>query len=233
MISIDGFGTIKTFKDQSMKKITVLILSTLSLVLVGCTAPEKDMKNLQGADSSILIDGTYIVNSEASTLYWQAYKAVGGHMGGIDLERGELIVQNGQPHSGSFLIDMTSITNTDIENDGLKMNLINHLKSDDFFAVADYPVTRFDITRVLPYEGEEDYDYVVEGDLSIRDVTDSIKLYTRLKDNGNRITAYGKAEVDRTKFNIKFRSGSFFENLGDQLIKDIFVLEMDLVADRM
>jgi len=220
-----------------MKKFAVLILIAFLPLLAGCALSgieTNDSADLIGvSEVAALTDGRYTVDIKASTLYWEAYKPIGGHMGGISLERGELVVQNGQPHSGSFVIDMTSITNTDIENESFRTNLINHLKSDDFFATADHPTARFDITRVLPYEGEEDYDYKIEGDLSIRDVTDSITMYARLDDTGEKLTGYGKAEVDRTKFNITIRSGSFFEELGDQLVKDEFTLEMDLVSDRV
>lgn len=130
-------------------------------------------------------------------------------------------------------MDMTSITNTDIENESTRVSLVNHLKSDDFFGTADYPTARFDITKVMSYEGEEDYDFIIEGDLSLKDITDSITMYARVDNDGDRLTGYVKAEVDRTKYNITIRSGSFFEELGDKLVKDNFDLEMDLVANRV
>ena len=183
--------------------------------------------------ATVLTDGTYAIDIDASTFYWEAYKPIGGHMGGISLESGEFVVQNGQPRSGSFTIDMTSITNTDIENDSLNTSFINHLKSDDFFGTADYPTARFDITKVMPYEGEDDYDFEIEGDLSIKNITDSVTMYARVENAGEKLTGYIKAEVDRTKYDITIRSGSFFEELGDKLIKDEFTLEMELMANRM
>ncbi len=216
-----------------MKKFALLIFAATLTLLTGCSLSEQNSIEVEEASASVLTDGIYAIDVEASTLYWEAHKPIGGHMGGISLERGELNVKNGKPDSGSFVIDMKSITNTDIKNESFKTNLVNHLKSDDFFSVADYPTARFDITRVLPYEGEENYDYEIEGDLSIRDITDSITLLTRVESNGKSLSGYGRAEVDRTKYNINIRSGSFFENLGDQLVKDVFVLEMDLTADRV
>lgn len=217
-----------------MKKIALLALILFLPLFAGCGLPDKeeDTPNREPAAETIN-DGTYRFDHEANTLYWEAYKPVGGHMGGINLKNGELIVQNGQPHSGSFVIDMTSISNTDIEDESMRTSLINHLKSDDFFGVADYPTARFDITKVMPYEGEKDYDYTVEGDLSIKNVTDSVTMYVRVDKTGDQLTGYAKAEVDRTKYGITIRSGSFFEELGDLLIKDKFTLEMDLVADRV
>lgn len=216
-----------------MKFFALPILATFLLLLVGCGISAAEPTDTSEVSGAVLTDGTYVVDIDASTLYWEAYKPIGGHMGGILLERGELNVQDGQPHSGSFVMDMTSISNTDIENESFRTRLINHLKSDDFFGTADYPTARFDITKVMPYEGEEDYDYEIKGDLSIKDITDSITMYARIDSTGDKLTVYAKAEVDRTKYDITIRSGSFFENLGDQLVKDIFVLEMDLVADRV
>jgi len=217
-----------------MKRV-ILFLTILFLpLLAGCTPSEEDIVEVADTSEIVMLNnGTYTLDTDASTLYWEAYKPIGGHMGGIKLESGEFVVQNGQPHSGSFIIDMTSITNTDIENDSLNTSLVNHLKSDDFFATADYTTARFDITKVMSYTGEDDYDFEIKGDLSLRDVTDSITLYARMEGNGNRLTGYGKAEVNRTKYNITIRSGSFFEELGDQLVKDNFDLEMDLVANRV
>jgi len=216
-----------------MKRVLLLPLLALLIVFVAaCTGPEKQTTEL--AEGRInFADGTYMVDTKGSTLYWEAYKLVGGHTGGISLKSGELIVQNGQPQSGSFVIDMDSITDTDLENESMRTGLINHLKSDDFFSTATYPMARFDITRIQPYEGEGDYNYQIDGDLSIRDVTDTITLYAKIEGFEGKLLARGRAEVDRTKYNITIRSGSFFEDLGDQLIKDVFVLEMDLMTDRL
>lgn len=216
-----------------MKKTIALILVAFLPLLVGCGLSEKKVTETPDSTHIVLTDGTYTVDTDASMLYWEAYKPIGGHMGGIFLKSGELVIQNGQPHSGSFVMDMTSITNTDIENESTRVSLVNHLKSDDFFGTADYPTARFDITKVMSYEGEEDYDFIIEGDLSLKDITDSITMYARVDNDGDRLTGYVKAEVDRTKYNITIRSGSFFEELGDKLVKDNFDLEMDLVANRV
>ncbi len=220
-----------------MKKIIVFTFIALIPLMTGCALSKKDSIEsplTQVEQAATLKDGTYVVDAEASTLYWKAYKPVGGHMGGINLERGELIVQGGLPQSGSFVIDMTSITNTDLKNESMNKSLVNHLKSDDFFGTADFPTARFDITKVTPYAGEEDYDYTIDGDLSIKDVTDAVTMLARLdKAGGERLNAYVVTDIDRTKYGITIRSGSFFEELGVQLIKDEFTLEMDLVADRV
>jgi polyisoprenoid-binding protein YceI len=222
-----------------MKKLllVIVLLSGMGL-LAACSAQSEDKIQLSEASvtdarltpSVSFENGTYIVDTEASTMYWEAYKPVGGHNGGISLEKGELIVKDGQPAQGSFTIDMNTITDADLP-ESMQSGLLNHLKSDDFFAVADYPFARFDITRVTPYEEGDEFNYQVEGDLSIRDITKPVTVLAKIEAARNgRITAKAKTMVDRTQFDITIRSGSFFEELGDKLIKDEFLLEMDLVA---
>lgn len=217
-----------------MKKFLPLFLLAFTPLLVGFVISDEGPVEVSAAAAEmVLADGTYSLDTEASTLYWEAFKPGGHHMGGIALERGELIVKDGLPRQGSFVIDMNSITNMDIEDKAFRMNLINHLKSDDFFSVGDYPTALFDITGARPYDSEGDFNYEVHGDLSLRGITKSITVLAKINTGENRLTTFARSEVDRTEFNIVTRSGSFFEELGDQLIEDVFVIEMDLVADRV
>ena len=218
-----------------MKKSLIIALLFFTPLLAACTTRAEDQTAnlIKGVESSALTDGTYAVNSEASTLYWEAFKAVGGHMGGIDIDQGELLIKEGLPKQGSFVIDMNSITCTDIEDESRALGVVNHLKADDFFAVADFPTARFDITQARKYKGEGDYDFEIEGDLSLKDITQSVTLFAKIQQSGGRLTAHAIAEVDRTQFGVNFRSGTFFEDLGDKLIKDEFILEMELVANRL
>jgi len=211
-----------------MKIKSLLILSIISLAFLNsCSLP---IQELETVEEAVFQDGTYVIDVNASTLYWEAYKPFSSHIGGISLRKGDMITKGGRPVAGSFTIDMTSISNTDIEDEGLRTSLINHLKSDDFFSVADYPEARYDITRILPYEGEGDYNYQIEGDLSLKGVTKPITILTKIEKGENHMNAHGSTMVDRTEFGITVRSGSFFEELGEKLIKDEFLLEMDLVA---
>ncbi len=214
------------------KFIPLLFLAFIPLFLAYALSDEGAVIVSQ-AEPVALEDGVYQVDLDASQLYWEAFKTVGGHMGGISLKRGELVVEDGEPKHGSFVIDMKSITCSDIDDPSAQKKIVNHLMADDYFAVADYPEALFDITRILPYEGEEDYNYQIEGDLSVRGVMSPVTVLANIQTGENRMTTFAKAEVDRTKFGITTRSGSFFESLGDKLIKDNFVIEMDLVADRV
>ena len=74
------------------------------------------------------------------------------------------------------------------------------------------------ITSVVPTESG----YNVTGDFTIRGITNSEAFVLVL--NGNKATA--DLEIDRSKYNVKFRSGTFFENLGDKLINDALELSV-------
>jgi len=212
-----------------MKIKSLFLLTLISLIILSSCGADNNIFEI-AEESQIFVDGTYIVDLEASSLYWEAYKSIGGHMGSISLNKGEILVKDGQPSSGSFSIDMQSITNTDIENDAMRINFLNHLKSDDFFSVADYQTARFDITRIEPYKGDGNYNYQIEGDLIIRSITKPVTVLAKITMAENQLMAHGMVMVDRTEFDITIRSGSIFEELGDRLIKDEFLLEMDLVG---
>ena len=46
----------------------------------------------------------------------------------------------------------------------------------------------------------------------------------------NTLIASGKIIVDRTRYEMKFRSGNFFQNLGDTLIYNDFDLNVSITA---
>ena len=112
---------------------------------------------------------------------------------------------------GSFTVDMNSMVCTDLSGKSAA-RLVGHLKSDDFFGVAEHPTASLTFTSIEATETG----YTVTGDFTIRGITNAETF--ELKIDGNKGTA--NLEIDRSKYNVKYRSGSFFENLGDKLIND-------------
>ena len=143
---------------------------------------------------------------------WEGSKiTTDSHTGTLDISEGELTFEADALVGGSFIVDMNSIVCTDLsEKSGAR--LVGHLKSDDFFGVAEHPTAALTFTSVEATETG----YTITGDFTIRDITNAETF--ELKINGNTVTA--DLEIDRSKYNVKFRSGSFFENLGDKLIND-------------
>ncbi|WP_149277449.1 YceI family protein [Pareuzebyella sediminis] len=160
------------------------------------------------------------VKTEASTVTWKAYKVTGSHTGTVELKSGTLIFDGDKLTGGEFEVDMPTLISTDMEGDG-KGKLEGHLKSDDFFAVDKHSVSKL-VFKDVKSTGKNSYE--VTGDLTIKDITKPITFDVSIY--GNKATATMK--VDRTDYDIKFRSGDFFENLGDKLIYDEFDLVVDL-----
>ena len=160
------------------------------------------------------------VNTEKSKVTWKAYKVTGSHTGTVDLESGALVFDGDQLTGGEFVVDMTSLISTDLEGE-YKGKLEGHLKSDDFFGVESHPTSSLVFTNVKA-SGKNSYE--VTGDLTIKGITKSINLDVSIY--GSKATATLK--VDRAQYNVRYGSGSFFENLGDKTIYDEFDLVVDL-----
>lgn len=169
----------------------------------------------------------FTVDANATTLAWVAKKVTGQHNGTIKVSGGDITLDGTKVKSGNFTIDMNSIVILDIQG-GSNEKLLGHLKSDDFFSVAKFPTTSFVITSVTPKSGST---YTVKGKLTIKGITQDIEFPAEIGFNGKTMTAKANITVDRTKFDIKYRSANWVENLGDKAIYDDFTMELNLVAN--
>ena len=116
---------------------------------------------------------------------------------------------------------------TSLKDEEANARLESHLKSDDFFSTEKYPKATFVATKVESKGGDQ---YLVKGNLTIKGITNEIEFPATIQISSGQVAAKAKILVDRTKFDIKFRSGNFFENLGDKAIEDNFELNVDLVG---
>lgn len=160
------------------------------------------------------------INKENSQVAWKGYKVTGSHEGIIAIEEGALIFNEEKLVGGEFVINMTTIETTDLEGE-YKGKLEGHLKSDDFFGVEKNPTATLVFTNVKS-TGENSYE--VTGDLTIKGKTNPVIF--ELAVNGNK--ANTSLKVDRTKYDIKYGSASFFDGLADKAIYDEFDLVVDL-----
>lgn len=168
------------------------------------------------------------VDTEASTVKWVGKKVTGQHSGTITLKGGRLEMEDGTLTGGLFTIDMTTINCEDLSGDS-KGNLEGHLKSDDFFGVATYPTATFVITKAVP-QGPNNYKVI--GNITIKDTTEEIQFPIAIEEKDGKYLATADLTIDRSKFDIRYGSGSFFENLGDKTIYDDFELSVSLVASK-
>lgn len=174
-----------------------------------------------------LKDGNHTVNTNASKVIWHGEKVTGEHFGTVDIKSGNLIVRDGELQGGSFEIDMTTITSTDLTGE-YQQKLNGHLKSSDFFGVESYPIASFDITRVIS-KGSDGW-YKIVGNITIKETTKEIKFDAQLSPMGDAIVAKADIVIDRSEFDVRYGSGSFFDNLGDKTIYDEFELKIELTT---
>ncbi len=167
------------------------------------------------------------VNTTKSKLTWVGKKVTGEHTGTIMLRSGEIILNGKDIVGGTFVFDMNTINVTDLEGD-MKKKLEGHLESDDFFSVASYPKAKFVIKGVEKIKGNE---YKIKGNLTIKGITKSVIFKSMVKIKGKKVMAKGSAIVDRTKYDIKYGSGSFFKGLGDKVIYDDFALTFEVTTE--
>lgn len=172
---------------------------------------------------------TYIADPGKTTILWEGKKVGGDHNGSIKLKSGEIVMKDNMPVSGTVVIDMTSMTNADIENEGMRERLLNHLKSDDFFSVDKFPEAKFDITGS---EINGNGDIKITGNLTIKGITEPLDFITVPNASGNSAVFTGQIKIDRTLFDVRYGSKKFFANIADSAIDDIFTLDYELYLEK-
>jgi polyisoprenoid-binding protein YceI len=167
----------------------------------------------------------YVIDKKESVVTWKC-SDIGsrGHGGYVDISKGELTIEKGQLVGGTCEVDMKSIANEFHRNDN---NLINHLKSPDFFDVERFPISTFVITEVASVSAE---DIKVTGNLTIKGITNAVTFPAKVEVKGGIINANGKVIIDRTKWDVRYRSEKFYANLADKAISDSIEFDMKIVA---
>ena len=169
----------------------------------------------------------FVVNNNESKLTWTGKKVTGQHHGTINITDGKLEMENNVLKSGSFSLDTRSILVTDVKDEGSNAKLLKHLKSEDFFSVEKFPAATF-VTTGINNKGNSQYE--ITGNLTIKGISNPITFPATITVTGNKLTAKAAITVDRTKYNIRYGSKSFFEGIGDKAIYDNFDLDVMLVA---
>ena len=184
------------------------------------------MKNITFLISFFLITSTclaqeYILNTSSSELKWTGTELTTKiHYGSIDFKSGMITLSEGQPVSGKFIVDMTTLKNEDLP-EAYRGRLEGHLKSDDFFSVDKFSEAILEITGSNKLSSGS---FDVNGNLTIKGITKPITFFMSPSD-GHWIA---NLTFDRSKYEVRFRSGTFFENLGDKLIYDDIAIETKL-----
>jgi len=168
-----------------------------------------------------LLAQKFDIKPSDAILKWTAYKIGGSHNGEIKVKSGTLELSSGEIVKGNIVIDMQTITCDDIENGTYNKKLIAHLTSDDFFGVEKFPKASFAISKASKFKNGKAY---VEGNLTIKGKTESVSFEVTKQNN----VYTTQLKVDRTKFDIRYGSNSFFDNLGDKAIENIFIIDIQV-----
>ncbi|MDA0936512.1 MAG: YceI family protein [Bacteroidetes bacterium] len=165
---------------------------------------------------------TLTANTEQSNIRWYGEELTGKtHFGSLKFESAMVDVQDGIVTGGTFTVDMNSLNVEDLSGGG-KARLEGHLKSDDFFSVEKHNKAELKITQKGKASGNTQ---TLFGELTIKGIQHPVEFTMTIGDNN---TATAELTFDRSKYNVRFRSGSFFENLGDKLILDDIRMEVSL-----
>lgn len=171
---------------------------------------------------------TFEIDTKASKVHWNGKKVTGEHTGYLSVGKGSVMVENSSVVGAKVSIDMNSIVCTDIKDEGTNQKFVGHLKSDDFFSVEKHPNVNFEITSMK--QGSAAGEYNVNGKLTIKGITNDISFPAKVSVNNGLVKAVGTAKLDRTKWDIRYGSGKFFEGLGDRMIYDEFEVTFDIAA---
>ena len=193
-----------------MKKILSLTLSMLTLFAFATTH----------------IDDVRI-NTESSTIKWIGSKISSSHEGNVSIVKGSLSIDHGTLVGGEIAIGMESISCTDIENETYNNKLVDHLKNEDFFSVKSFPTSTISIVKAVKVKGNS---YEILANLTIKGITHPVSFRADVIIDGSYCQAKAEIKIDRTKWDIRYGSGSFFEDLGDKMINDEIVFEILLLS---
>lgn len=192
----------------------------------------------QAAVSTDSSGAVYTVDSASSLLNWEATKIVGGHNGTIRIIDGSFNVKEGNILSGGFTIDMSSIVNVDITDAKYNSDLVNHLKSPDFFNVAAFPTSKFEVTasEVLSNDPEGNT-HKISGNLTVKDSVKNISFPIKAVANGDDFSVEGTAVINRLQWGIVYNSVSvspaaLLKKIGDNAIKDEVAIKFTVKAKK-
>lgn len=170
----------------------------------------------------------------SSMLKWTGKKLTGEHFGTLTIREGGLSVAGDQLTGGNFTIDMNSIVVEDLTDPGKNKDLTDHLMSEDFFNVANHPEAKFEITGVeaLAAADAAGNTHTISGNLTIKGITQGIKFPAAVAIQDGAVSAKANFNIDRTLWDIKYRSGKFFPEIGDKVISDEIGISLELTANK-
>ena len=204
-----------------------LIPAILILFIVSCEKSSKKKIDTSLPKPTLsLSSGDYVMDNDNSSIKWTGRElSTKSHYGTLQMKNGSLTVNTDGTVNGIIKIDMTTIDCEDLQGRS-KASLERHLRSDDFFSVESHPIA----TLTFKSEGGigAGNKLAFNGDLEIKGISHPISFESELKSVDPKVSALVDMTFDRSKYNVRFRSGTFFQNLGDKLIYDDIEISVDI-----
>ncbi|PZR21070.1 MAG: hypothetical protein DI538_29870 [Azospira oryzae] len=167
-----------------------------------------------------------VLDKKESFVNWRGSMlgGVNSHTGFVYVSKGEIWVDNGAVVGGKVDIDMTTIED---HQHGTDNNLVNHLKDTDFFDVTKFPVSSMVIGKVSPLGSGK---HTVSGDLTIKGITHPVSFPAEIALNNGNLHANGRLVIDRTQWNVRYKSAKFYALVADQTMSDSIELHIQILA---
>lgn len=178
-------------------------------------------------------EGRHEIDTARSCVLWTGRNINGAHTGTVNLTRGWLDVTAGPAASGEFTLDMESLANTDLTDTAMNRMLVAHLKSDDFFDTATHPTATFQVRHVTfnPHAKPGNINADIHGTLTLKGVTKDLSFPALIEAlPGGALSAEAHFDIDRTRWNVIYGSGKFYEALGKHLVHDLISLSLRIVT---
>ena len=214
-----------------MKK-SILAIALIAITAVSCKTEKnkvtanEEVKEVKKVENII---NSYKANVAESTVTWKGNKPTGSHNGVVSITTGVFDIENGIVKAGEFVIDMNSISCTDLEAGKGKEDLEGHLKNEDFFDVTKFPTAKFGVTSSERKEGK----LSVTGNLTLRDTTKSITIPATVTENEGVATFKSDTfSIDRTDFGVTYKSKKIDAALKDKFINDLMEISFDIKAQK-
>ncbi len=219
---------------NNVTKLSWLFL--LGLLVVACK-PSGDKAETSEAGEAAEISGfTYNVIADSSMVMWIGSGVGKEHNGTVNVSKGAVSIEDGKLTGGKFVLDITSIVVLDLEGDR-KGYLESHLKglgddnANDFFNTKSFPSSSFEITKATQLLNDENANYIINGNLTIKDVTKQVSFKAQVNENDGMISVTTpQFTIDRTEWGIKYGSSTFFDDLKDIAIGNDIGFQINLVA---
>ena len=206
----------------------VALVFSIVIFYTGCdNSKSKSKVSIEKTESIILPKGEYQIDKTKSVVRWIGRTPVKFHDGTIDIQEGNFSVDDNGILNGNIIIDMESINCTDLSGGG-KKSLEEHLMNDDFFSVNKFKTSKINISSEMkPNNGLIDF----KGSLEIKNISNPISFKSSInKTPEGKYTASSKLTFDRSMYNVKYKSKSFFDDLGDKFINDDIEIELEIIT---